>query len=148
MATSRIVIRDLQSSQLTEDPFKVRGEIKIDSPEWNLNEVWDKCLKPHLEENHNTVLAVCTRLLLQRNLLQRTWGGATDESDWDSDLRSAIAVHEQDEYREALDVIIDATRDSIERLAFLTPNQAKTWIKKFSSSQNSYSRNRFFTYTT
>ncbi|WP_286240955.1 DUF4020 domain-containing protein [Neptuniibacter halophilus] len=128
MGTTQLAIRDPLRKSNPSDSYQVRTELDIPSPEWNLNEVWEKNLQPRIGSKHREILATCTRLLLNRNALARTWNNASDDYDWDSYGRSAIADHEQDEYPNTIDVIIKAARAAVETMATDIPEQTRLWI--------------------
>jgi len=134
MATSRVFIREYVESQEEARDFSIRGEVSMVSPEWNLNEIWTKCLSPNIEAEYFSMLKATERLLSMRYNQMKIWGEASSEFDGDSFRRSAIASHEQDNHREALDVIIDAARDCLEKMASKSPEEAIYWIKSFKSS--------------
>jgi hypothetical protein len=128
MGTTQLAIREPIRHRDPSESYQVRSELDIPSPEWNLNEVWEKNLQPQIGSKYRDILATCTRLLLNRNALARTWNNASDDYDWDSYGRSAIADHEQDKYPDAIDVIIKVARTAIESMAEDIPEQTKAWI--------------------
>lgn len=134
MATSKVLIRESSKSQKHIYTVSIRGEIQIASPEWNLNEVWKKCLSKSIDVEFDSILRTTERLLIQRNTQMRIWEKASDKFDGDSLHRSAITNHEQDKYREPLDVIIDATRDCVEKMASVSAEGSKSWINRYHNS--------------
>ena len=136
MAASKVFVRESFKSQKETDAFSIRGEVQVASPEWNLNEVWTKCLSQSIDGEYVSILRITERILIQRNSQMRTWESASDKFDGDSLHRSAIAKHEQDNHREPLDVIIDATRDCAERMASCYPEEAIPWIKHYKNASS------------
>ncbi|MEZ9874672.1 DUF4020 domain-containing protein [Vibrio breoganii] len=101
-----------------------RAEVEITSPEWNLNEVWQKAVSPHLPVLFRSVLKRAESLLTDRVESAGVWMAKESANKIDNWSRSAIEPHEQDRYPEALDVIIDAMRDAIE----VAIEQAPSWV--------------------
>jgi len=133
MAETRVIFREPYRSS-GDKPYQIRRELEIQSSEWNLNEVWTKCLSPHLDTQYSKVLDVCRSLLLRRHGLACNWSGASGDRDWDSLRRSAIEPHEEDEYPEAIDVVINAARAAVEKMAADVPRQTQSWIWNHHSS--------------
>lgn len=84
---------------------RLRGSIHA------LDEAWQQIFRPNLDDGARELLAIADRhFLLAHNLLR------TAESARQSFGRSAIEPHEQDRFRDRLDPLIDAARDSLEAL--------------------------------
>lgn len=134
MATSKLIIRDPIPSESREP--EIRGEIQIESPEWNLNQVWEVYIKPNLNFSYQQILNSGVMLLTKRNDLRLLWGGTYENFDLDSYSRDAIRSTEDDDFRNAIDVLIDATRDSLEKFAEFEPIEATAWVSKHQSSSH------------
>lgn len=108
-----------------------RAEVEIASPEWNLNEVWQKAVSPHLPVLFKTVLQRAESLLTDRVESAGVWIAKESANKIDSWGRSAIEPHEQDRYPEAFDVVIDAMRDAIE----VAIEQEPSWVVRWCNEQ-------------
>lgn len=108
-----------------------RAEVEIISPEWNLNEVWQKVVSPNLPVLFKSVLQRAESLLTDRVESTCVWMAKESANKIDSWSRSAIEPHEQDRHPEAFDVVIDAIRDSIEAAI----EQEPSWVVRWCSEQ-------------
>lgn len=101
---------------------------------YELNEVWENQLKPNLAAIAQPLLLGIARQLEEIHHTLLAWNVA--ERDWDSISwhRSAIEPHEQDNYPEALDVLIDAGRDALEWLALNQPALLDAWMEQLAIS--------------
>jgi hypothetical protein len=101
---------------------------------WSLNEIWTKHLKPHYARLAQPLLSGITWRLDEMHGDLAAWDKASREWDPVSYGRSAIELHEQDRYPEAIDVLIDAARDALEWLAASSPALLGAWIEKLATS--------------
>ena len=94
---------------------------------YTLDELWEKGLKPNLNEVAEPLLDQLVDSFTSRHRTLCAW--QTAERDWDPDSygRSAIEPHEQDAYPQSMDVLIDAARDSLEHLLTTQPQIAAAW---------------------
>ncbi len=101
---------------------------------WSLNELWTKHLKSQLALITPTLLSSITHRFEQIHQDLMAWDKGS--RDWDplSHGRSAIEPHEQDRHPEAIDVLIDASRDTLEWLAGNSPALLDAWIEKLVAS--------------
>jgi len=109
-------------------------ECNITAEHWGLNEVWKKNLQPYLTELAPSLLS---GIIHQIEILHNdnlAWGNASREFDTISYGRSAIEPHEQDKYPQAIDVLIDSARDSLEWLAVNDPRLLDAWIERLITS--------------
>ena len=90
--------------------------------QWELNELWEKGLKPNLANVAEPLLDQLTESFTTRHRTFKAWQAA--EKDWDPDSfgRSAIEPHEQDAHPETIDVLVDAARGCLEYLATKQPD--------------------------
>ena len=102
-------------------------EITQVSGQWELNEIWEKGLKPNLNQVAEPLLYQLADSFTTRHRTLKAWQAATNNWDPDSFGRSAIEPHEQDSYPKSIDVLIDAARDSLEHLATTQPEIAVSW---------------------
>lgn len=110
------------------------AECLLRADHWSLNEIWTDHLKPNITSIALPLVSgVVYRFEEMHNELA-AWDKAS--KDWDpvSYHRSAIEPHEQDRYPEAIDVLIDATRDSLEWLAANSLALLDAWIQKLVTS--------------
>jgi hypothetical protein len=116
-----------------------KGRIEVDLPlaagHYYLNKLWERGLKPHLTQVAETLLAQIARRLEQQHFTLRAWQRANREGDSTTWGRSAIEPHEQDEYPEAIDVLIDAARDCLEWLAAHQAGVAANWGERLVVSE-------------
>jgi hypothetical protein len=114
LAKGHVRLKDMGHFTESDQASKWQAELELLTPEWDLNEVWQKHLSPHLIELHKEVLIRGAALLKDRFEANNAW--KSKDSKWCSDSfsRSAIEQHEQDNLRTAFDVVIDAMRDSLE----------------------------------
>jgi hypothetical protein len=105
------------SEELAEQTPRVDMHTTIRADHWNLQEVWQKHLMPHLDSMAASILSIIVSHLQQKYATQSLWQMVDREWDRDSYHRSAIEPHEQDRYPQALDVLIDAARDAMAWLA-------------------------------
>lgn len=109
---------------------KVDAKCQLNANHWSLNQVWTAHLKPHIDSMAQPLLSGIIWRLDEMHQDLATWDKAS--RDWDpiSYRRSAIEPHEQDRYPEAIDVLIDAARDTLEWLATNMPVLADAWIER------------------
>jgi hypothetical protein len=118
-----------------ETPEQARPRLQISLAEqWTVNEVWVKCLKPHLATLADSALSVAVTRLQARYALYKQWNSTNSQWDSDSYRRTAIEPHEQDKHPKAVDVIIDVARDAIEWIARQRPKDLSTWRDRLRAS--------------
>jgi len=117
-----------------EERRPLEAECPLRADHWSLNEVWTKHLKPLLPHVAQPLLSsIALRLEIIHNELT-TWDNASREWDPVSYRRSAIEQHEQDQYPEAIDVLIDAARDALEWLAANSSVLLGAWAERLIAS--------------
>jgi hypothetical protein len=123
-----------EGAQVEDREPRIDIELESVADHFLLNELWQKGLKPHLSEMAETVLDRATRVLEEQHLALSAWG--KEDRNWSVSgfRRSAIEPHEQDEHPEAIDVLIDAARDSLESLAATFPRKAARWMDRLVES--------------
>ena len=100
-----------------------------------LNSLWEDSLSPNLAQVAEPLLEIVTRRLREQHLTLCVWQQATQESDNTSFGRAAIESHKQDEYPEAVDVLVDAARDCLEWLAENQTSTATRWCDHLVNSE-------------
>ena len=100
-----------------------------------LNSLWEDSLSPNLAQVAEPLLEIVTRRLREQHLTLCVWQQAAREWDSTSSRRSAIESHEQDEYPEAVDVLVDAARDCLEWLAENQESTATRWCDHLVGSE-------------
>lgn len=95
------------------DADAARFEIDLAGDEHWLSEAWSKVFLPWLTEHLAPLMASISEQIAR---VYRVLESLPDRADFDpiSFGRSAIEPHEQDSFREPIDVLIDAARDCIE----------------------------------
>jgi hypothetical protein len=106
-------------------------DIELVGKEYWLTHAWTEVFAPLLDDHVHAFLDLVTgHLRTAHQLLRSIRSGAL--TDAISFGRSAIEPHEQDEIRDAMDVLIDAARDCCERMLVIDPpaaaTQLDTWI--------------------
>ncbi len=119
------------SSNDSEDKatrFDVQTPLRGDH--YELNEVWEKYIKPNLADIAQPLLSGIVRQMEEIHHTLSAWNKA--DRNWDSAnwSRSAIEPHEQDKYPGALDVLIDAGRDALEWLALHQSVLLDAWMER------------------
>uniref|UniRef100_UPI003AF5D606 hypothetical protein n=1 Tax=Thiolapillus sp. TaxID=2017437 RepID=UPI003AF5D606 len=99
------------------------------------NKLWEKGLKPNMAEVAEPLLGRVVSRLEEQHFTLRAWQKANSEWDSPSWRRSAIEPHEQDKYPEAIDILIDAARDSLDWLAVNQEEVAARWCIKIAESE-------------
>lgn len=118
----------------TSERRRLDAECALRADHWSLNEVWIKHLKPHLEQISQPLLSGVAMRLEEMHGELVAWDKASYEWDPLNYLRSAIEPHDQDEYPGAIDVLIDAARDTLEWLAANSPVLLNAWMEKLVTS--------------
>ncbi|MBB5788806.1 SIR2 family protein [Jiangella mangrovi] len=103
----------LKSALSFVDADTARFEVDLPGSEHWLSEAWSKVFAPMLDQHLAPIMASIDEQMARVYRLLRS---LPDDSGFDpiSFRRSAIEPHEQDSYREPIDVLIDAARDCIE----------------------------------
>ncbi len=116
------------------DRHRLDAECPLRADHWSLNEVWTKHLRPHLAQVAQPLLSgVALRLEAMHDELT-AWEKASREWDPVSYGRSAIEPHDQDQYPDAIDVLVDVARDALEWLAANCPALLGAWIERLMTS--------------
>ena len=119
-------------SRLTDRDLQISLEWRMAGKDDDLNELWESGLKPNLSMIAQPLLERVIHCLEKQYIFYHTWGRATPLSDPASRMRAAIEPHEQDAQRgrDKNDVLIDATRDSLDWLACKQPEVAAQWCNR------------------
>lgn len=113
---------------------RLDAECPLRADHWSLNEVWTKHLKPHQARVAQSVLSGVARRLEEMHGELAAWDEASPEWDPVGYGRSAIEPHDQDQYPEAVDVLVDAARDALEWLAASSPALLAAWLERLVTS--------------
>ena len=106
------------------------------SGHYTINELWIKKLKPNLDHVAEQLLATVIRRLTAQHRTLSAWQEAARDSSPVSFGRSAIEPHEQDEYLETVDVLIDSARDCLEWLASNCKEAAAQWCDRLAREES------------
>lgn len=109
-APQMVFERTLAGGDVARTGVALRG-----SEHW-LTHGWSKILKPHAGQVANRLLPTLERHLMHAHALLRAGRSTGEVFDPWSFGRSAIEPHDQDRYRDPIDAVIDAARDSLEIL--------------------------------
>lgn len=121
------LILEYDTLQNYQDPSLKTQETTIDytpcSDQWELSEVWTKCLKTNISQIHHPLIASIIRLLEMMHRDLGAWNKAYFNWDSTSILRPAIEPDVRNRFPKPIDVLIDATRDTLEWLSENSPQQ-------------------------
>lgn len=93
------------------EPATVRFEVVLPGDEHWLSEAWTNVFAPALEQHLAKIMASVDEQIAR---IYRAWNSLGSGFDPINFRRSAIEPHEQDSYRDPMDVLIDAARDCME----------------------------------
>ena len=136
MAESHLVLKPayrLPDLDRSGPQSPIRVETYFSDDHFSMNELWEG-LKPSLAQVAEPLLKRISRRLEDQHLKLSAWQVASREWDPTSYDRSAIEPHEQDEFPEAVDVLIDAARDCLEWLADNDTQAAALWCDQLAGS--------------
>lgn len=137
LATSRLALKPYVPFYVDNDV--VLPDIKIELiprvGESEINELWDRGLKTKLDTIAEPLLSIAVGHLVARHRTLLAWQEVAPEWDMDSWRRHAIEPHEQDRYREHVDVLIDVARDCLEWLSLNRPDAASRWCDQLVSAR-------------
>lgn len=108
--------------------------IELPSSKHHLREAWRKVFVPRLDELANETIAIADRHLRRAHHLLTSAGAATPGWDPVSFSRSSIAPHQQDQHRDAFNVVIDAARDSLCALLHHDPPVGQVYLAAWGRS--------------
>jgi len=112
-----------------------RLECQLHAEYHALQEVWSDYLQPHLDEIAGSLISGIAHQLKNIHDDLLFWEQADREMDIASYKRSAIEPDEQDRYPEAIDVLINAARDTIEWLESHNISEFEVWREKLAASE-------------
>ena len=92
-----------------------------------LNEIWEKGLKPNLDQAAKPLLSLAVRHIEDQHRTLCAWNQGAKKWDRISNWRWAIEPHKCNQNPKSIDVLIDAARDSLEWLASNQVNSAALW---------------------
>ena len=138
MAESRMLLKkDLWRQGVGDD--RTTTPVDVDLPligeQYHLEVLWQNEIKPILAQVAEPLLRRLIGCLEKRHLTLCVWRNANSEWDSESLRRSAIEPHEQDQYPEAVDVLIDSARDCLEWLAANQASSSALWCDRLVVSQ-------------
>ena len=99
-----------------------------------LNEIWEKGLKPNLDQVASSLLSLVVRRIEDQHRTLCAWNQGAQKWDHVSNHRWAIEPHDQNLNDSAIDVLIDAARDCLEQLAVDRPDEVARWCDHFIDS--------------
>ena len=104
--------------------------LEIAYGESELREFWRSILKPRMEDVVEPILAITVDRMAHSRRVFSAWDSASGRGDYISYGRSAIESHEQNSDSDAVDVLIDITRDCLEYLALERPLVCAQWCER------------------
>lgn len=138
MAEHRLDLKPLSHLDSVDDLTESRrlnAECPLRADYWALHEVWEKQLQPQLSVIVQPLLSGITNELEAIHRDYSAWGKGTSEWDPISYGRSAIEPSDQDEYPEAVDVLITAVRDALAWLASNDQVLLDAWLERLGKSE-------------
>jgi len=125
----------IQRQDQNKDKNTVDAEVRLEDHH-NLNEIWDKKLRPRLGELALWLWPNIVQNLNEAYQLLHAWGKAA--SDWDplSFGRSGIEPHEQDKHPTTTDILIDAARDCLEWALHTHERIGHAWIESLAATDS------------
>ena len=138
MAASRLEIKrsfHLYDDNSDDSHSPIRVELKTTSDDYGVIDVWENGLKQKLDRVAEPLLAYVIDHLTAQHRTLRAWQAATCDYDPTSSRRSAIEPHEQDEYPEAVDGLINTARDCLEWLVSNRPKVAARWCDQLAVAE-------------
>ena len=126
LTESRLTLKS-RSSPISGDEARVDASLQMISEHYDLWEIWENTLQPRLDQIAEPLLKMAIRRLAELYQSSCAWQKANREWDSASWGRSAIEPHEQDSFRDPIDVLIDVARDCLEWLAKNRVNAASLW---------------------
>ena len=104
------------------------------SSEHSVRALWRDTLVPRLEHVARHLLPRITARLVNRHQAHCAWDKANRNYDTEAFRRHAIESHQQDEFSQPADILIDAARDCLEHLAEFRPEVAARWSDEYAKS--------------
>ena len=139
MITSRLEIRSLLPYLENQDEslaLSFLPSVEPHSSYSELKEFWRLRLQPKLNQVAEPLLAIVGQNITSQHRMLGVWQAASRDWDTTSQGRSAIELHEQDRFPEAIDLVIDVARDCLEYLASQHPRLAVAWCDRLVSSDS------------
>ena len=141
----------IQGRLLIRDGYHLPGDESDENLQFNwgfpslgkfeeLNDLWEEGLKPNLSLIVSPLLDRVIRLLEDLYLTSRAWGGPDLRLESASEGRFAIEAHQQNVRDDAIDVLIDSARDSLEHLAEYQPEVTAQWCDRLARSESPLQR--------
>lgn len=134
MVSSRLQVKEGFNGyeEKQADETKLDVEFPLASDHWHLNNVYEKYVQPILKDIAVPLLKGTVTQLERIHTRSAAWGKGN--RDWDSlsCRRSAIEPHEQDNLHHAVDVLIDAARDSLVSVHQSNPTIAQGFFDDYS----------------
>ena len=127
MSESRLLLKQGfigSSDDGNDQPPKIDVNLPLYCEFYELNELWEKGLRPNLAQVAEPLLSLVVRNLEDRHRTLCMWQ-QPDEGDYID--RSAIESHAQDIPVEDIDILINVARDSLEWLASNQAASAALW---------------------
>lgn len=137
MAANRLSLkRDISWPDVKDDrSSRVDLDLPLVGDYYDLNELWQDGLKPAISQICECLLRLVTRCLERYHYTLRAWQKADPKWDGTSQGRSAIEPHEQDPYPEAVDVLIDVSRDCLDWLSSNREQASVRWRDYLAGSE-------------
>ena len=126
MSKSRLLLGFARSSDDGNDP-PPRANLPLVCDHHILNEIWEKGLKPNLDQAAKPLLSLVVQRIEGQHRTLCAWEQGAQKWDHVSNHRWAIEPHDQNLNDSAIDVLIDAARDSLEWLASNQADSVALW---------------------
>ncbi|MBI2909437.1 MAG: DUF4020 domain-containing protein [Chloroflexi bacterium] len=113
----------------------IDAELALEGDPYWLTKSWDEVFRPNLAAFAERLEAVVRCHLQQAHMLLRSVGRANGLADPTSMWRSAIELHEQDQHRTPIDVLVDAARDVLEWFVTQRPDRGRAVIEAWGDAE-------------
>ena len=127
MIVNRLMLKPDLAIPSDGGAFPITADFKPRSDGYAAKQLWERQLRTRLDQIAEPLLTDAVHKLIRQHRLLRSWQPVDSTWDITSLLRTAIEPLEQDRYHQALDVLIDAARDSLQHLAASEPEIAAQW---------------------
>lgn len=103
---------------------------------WTLNKIWNKDILPRIDLISSRLITSLSKIIEENTIKSILWSESTHHFETFSFRRPAIEPHEQNQFPEPIDVLIDAIRDIIDSLSVNSVDTLVAWINIYSKSES------------
>lgn len=103
---------------------------------WTLSDIWNKYILPKIHLISSRLIIRLSTIIEDNTIKSILWSENSHHFDSFSFRRPAIEPHEQNQFPEPIDVLIDAIRDIIDNLSVNSVDTLVAWINIYSKSES------------